>query len=136
MKDVKAHLQELYKFLTHLHRRGAIKKVEADDFGEQIKQLVLQISVDGYIVQGRQARQAGKPRLAIHFFGLADKLIEKDTTGRFAGQQVKLKQIIAQLEATVGEQPDKPTEEAPPQDKEWADITQQNSWKKKNLYDE
>ena len=137
IKDVKSHLQELYKFTFSLHRRGTIKKVEADNYGEQIKHLVLQISIDAYILQAKAARQAEKPKLALHYFSLAQKLIEKDDSGKFAPLFAKLSKIIADLEASV--EPDaigKPAPEDADQEKAWQDMETQDSWKKKNIYDE
>ncbi|UTA46559.1 hypothetical protein L1F30_10310 [Simiduia sp. 21SJ11W-1] len=134
VKDVKQHLQELYKFLMSLQKRGTIKRAEADDFGDQIKQLVLKISVDSYVLQAKQARQASKPKLAIHYFTLAKKLIERDESGQFTGQLKKLTQIIEQLEVETGDQPaEKPVE---PESEEWQEVETQDSWKKKNVYDE
>ena len=135
VKDVKSHLQELFKFLMNLQRKGTIKKVEADDFGQQIKQLVLQISVDSYILQAKQAKQADKPKLAIHYFSLAQKLIEKDETGQYAKQSAKLSQIIQSLEQEVGEPTKQVETEDNAQDKEWEEMEKPDSWKKKNIYD-
>ena len=134
VKDVKEHLQELYKFLMHLQKRGTIKRAEADDFGDQIKQLVLQISVDAYILQAKQAKQAGKTKLAIHYFTLAMKLIERDDSGHYTAQKKKLEKIIAQLEALSDEV--KPTPKASEVGDEWSEVKDQDSWKKKNIYDE
>lgn len=136
VSDVKIHLQELHKFLMHLERRGTIKHNEAADYGQQIKQLVLQISVDSYIMQAKQARQAEKPKLAIHYFTLAKKMIEKDETGQYANQLTKLGQIITQLEAALGEAPATSSqEEDTDQGKEWDEMEKPDSWKKKNIYD-
>ncbi|BFM12038.1 hypothetical protein R50072_21910 [Simiduia litorea] len=135
VKDVKTHLQELFKFLAHLQRKGTIKKVEADDFGQQIKQLVLQISIDSYVLQAKQARQAEKPKLAIHYFTLAQKLIDKDESGQYAKQSAKLSQIIQTLEADAGEPVTAAESDDGTQDKEWQEMEKPDSWKKKNIYD-
>ncbi|AFU98028.1 hypothetical protein [Simiduia agarivorans] len=137
VKDVKTHLQELYKFLMHLQKRGTIKKVEADDFGEQIKLLVLQISIDAYILQAKAAKQGDKPKLALHYFGLAKKLIEKDETGKFQTTLLKLNKIMAELEAVAAPDGALPTpDEEAGEDKAWDELKSQDSWKKKNVYDE
>lgn len=135
VKDVKEHLQELYKFLMHLQRRGTIKRAEADDFGDQIKQLVLQISVDSYVLQAKQAKQADKPKLAIHYFTLAKKLIERDESGNYTAQKHKLEKIIAQLEAASDEPKTAPKAGGEMAD-EWNEVAEAESWKKKNIYDE
>lgn len=136
VKDVKSHLQELYKFLAHLHRRGTISKTEADDFGEQIKQLVLQISIDSYILQAKTAKQADKPKLALHYFILAKKLIEKDDSGKFQAVLQKLNDIISELETQMEPAPSAAATNDGTEDQAWQEISNQDAWKKKNIYDE
>ncbi len=135
VKDVKQHLQELYKFLMTLQKRGTIKRAEAEDFGDQIKHLVLKISVDSYVVQAKQAKQAGKNKLALHYFSLAKKLIERDESGHYTAQKKKLEQIITQLESEEDIQP-AATANSEQEGDDWGDVETKDSWKKKNVYDE
>lgn len=134
--DVKLHLQELHKFLMNLQRRGAIKNTEAHNFGNQLKELMLEISVESYLLQAKQAKQNDKPKLAIHYFELAQKLLERDNDGRYTTKLNKINAVIDQLRTVIAT----PTTSAdsagePLKDKGWSEVDEKDSWKKKNIYD-
>ncbi len=142
MKDVRHHLQELQRFIAQQEATKTISKVQFAAYSDQIDRLLLQMSVDTHIIQAKQAQQAGKLRLAIHFFTLANKLLTTENSTRIYDKQIaQLNDTIQKLEEKAlasGEMqeaaPDTPT--STPNDKEWANFTpQEDKWKKKQIYD-
>lgn len=145
IKDAKACLEELHKFVFQLEQKGVVNRANADAYRSTIKQLVLQITVDSYMVSGRAAKGGNKTRLAIHYFTLAHKLLCKEGRG---GQHEK---TIAQLAITIKELESHLIEEEPtaivptaqlPSIEEletsaaWDKFkTGEASWKKKQIYD-
>lgn len=142
IKEVRQHLQELYRFVAQQEARRQINDVQAAAYGDQIKRLVLQISVDGYVVQAKQAQQLGKLRLAIHFFMLARKLFTSANANHTYDNQIaQLQATIAKLEEAAGQKaPEAETEssdekpDATVVNKEWEQFGD-DEWKKKQVYD-
>lgn len=144
IKEVKQHLEELNKFIALLEKRGGVSKSQADGFGRQIKQLVLQVSVDNYTLSARQARENDKTRLAIHFYSLARKLLVRENTSSGYQKQVsQLNNVISQLEAQLAEEePEYQPSELEALQKEeaqqaWDKFSNEEDepWKKKRVYD-
>ena len=141
MKDIRQHLQELLNFLLQQEALKAISKTQNAAYQDQIKHLAMQMSVDAYIFQAKQAQQSGKIRLAIHYFSLAKKLLEaENATHTFDKQIIQLSSMMTKLEEkalTLNEAPQ--IKENVPKDtssKEWDNMkTNDNDWKKKQIYD-
>ncbi|RYY01646.1 MAG: hypothetical protein EOO53_16775 [Gammaproteobacteria bacterium] len=139
MKEIRQHLQELQNFLVQQEATKVINKVQFVAYVDQIKRLILQMSVDAYLYQGKQAQQIGKLRLAIHFFTLAKKLLAAENASRAYDKQIaQLDGILIKLEEKV--QLSATTEPANSSD---ASLTKEvsgeqrpeDSWKKKQMYD-
>ena len=140
LKDIRQHLQELQHFLVQQEATKAINKVQFVAYADQIKRLSLQMSVDAYLYQGKQAQQVGKLRLAIHFFTLARKLLAAENASRGYDKQIaQLDAILAKLEekALLSGEPEKtnPTSGARPTTEVSGESKSEDSWKKKQLYD-
>lgn len=142
MKEIRQHLQELQNFLTQQEAAKIINKVQFSAYVDQINRLVLQMAVDAYIFQAKQAQQIGKLRLAIHFFLLAKKMLAGDNATRTYDKQIaQLDGIIAKLEEKAqikGDAPDPSPSNTPnnPSSKEWEQYTPADEkWKKKQIYD-
>ncbi len=143
IKEVKMCLEELHKFIFHKEGKKSLTRNQADHFRAQIKQLVLQVTVDGYVLSGQQARQNNKTKLAIHYFDLAlNLLIREGKTGQFDGRIQQLREIIGQLkEQLTQESPEAElnSQEQAERDEvasEWDKFSEpDDQWKKKNVYD-
>jgi hypothetical protein len=142
VKEVRQHLQELLRFVAHQEARKLINPLQAATYSDQIKRLSLQISVDAYVTQGKQAQQVGKLRLAIHFFTLARKLLTSENASHSYDKQIaQLQGAIAKLEETTtaegltaeGTSQDE-KQEGSGMSKEW-DQFGDDEWKKKQVYD-
>lgn len=138
-KEVKACLEELYKFVFHLEANRTLTRAQADSYRATIKQLVLELTADSYVLHGRLARDKEKWRLAIHYFDLALKLLTREgRSGQFDGRIAQLHEAISELqEKVVEEAPSAPAKAGPDPDVEdaWAQFGQEEPWKKKQIYD-
>ncbi len=139
--EIKRLLQELYRFIAHQTERGNIGQAQGQTYKDQVKRLALLVAVDAHAVSARQAQAAGKPRLAVHYYNLARKMLTQEKGGQgFQKQLAQINGIIKKLESQMEQQPDTnetPTSEgpAPEEKKEWEEFEQQTDWKKKQLYD-
>ncbi len=144
MKDIRHHLQELQHFLIQQEATKTINKVQLVAYIDQINRLALQMSVDAYLFQAKQAQQIGKLRLAIHFYLLAKKTLATENSSRSYDKQiVQLDGIIAKLEEKAqtrgGDALEAASNTAVPSDptsKEWENFAPpDDKWKKKQIYD-
>lgn len=138
IKDAKVCLDELHKFVFQLEGKGALNRSQADSYRNLIKQLLLQLTVDAYLFSGRHAKQANKTRLAIHYFGLAHKLLTKENRNGVQDKKIAgLAQILKELEEKL--QTEEPrnsvTQQADDTDAQWNALKSDDSWKKKQVYD-
>ena len=137
--EARRNLQGLYKFVGRLQERGKVDKTNANLYRQQLKDLVLKLSVDTYITSGQQAQGAGKARLALHFFNLALKLLQKDTQSEAHIQQAQeLSTQIKALEEELALTPESSQEDhSGALNEEWDKLDDKSSelWKKKNVYD-
>lgn len=141
IREARKLLQELYRFIAQQASMNLVNPIQADAYADQIKRLVLQMTVDGHIFSARRAHQVGKVRLAIHYYGLARKLLAGENSGHLFDKQItQLDNAIQALEeraktdiTTQSSDMDQP---ASVEGKEWEQFTEQNEgWKKKQLYD-
>lgn len=143
MKEIRQHLGELQHFLTQQEALKVINKVQLGAYMDQVKRLSLQMAVDAYLYHAKQAQQAGKLRLAIHYFTLAKKLlIAENTTRGYDKQIAQLEEITRKLEEKAQLTGEAPTPVAntateDPAAKEWEKFTPPggDAWKKKQVYD-
>jgi hypothetical protein len=143
MKDIRQHLQELQHFLAQQEATKTINKVQFTAYIDQINRLALQMSVDAYLFQAKQAQQIGKLRLAIHFFLLAKKALTTENLTRTYDKQItQLDEIIgkleekAQLNGEVAPAATPNTTASDPASKEWENFAPpDDKWKKKQIYD-
>ncbi len=143
VKDVQAYLQELNNFIGQMVKRGNITPTQKTNYERQIKMMTLQITVDAYLLNGKQAQKNNKVRLAIHYYTLALKLLTKENSqGDYQKQISQLTSVIAQLETKLTEEDPTHTtvittaSNRDPNADEWDKITEnEDGWKKKSLYD-
>lgn len=143
IKEARQLLQELYKFIQQQASLKLINGVQAEAYTDQIKRLVLQMTVDNHIFNARQSQQVGKIRLAIHYYNLARKLLLSENGSHIFDKQItQLDAVVKALEekaqTDTSTQATEPESSQSPQEgsKEWDKFSEQNAtWKKKNLYD-
>jgi flagellin-specific chaperone FliS len=141
VRDIKASLEDLYKYVHQLQSQKTLSSQQAESYRAMINQLVVQLSVDSYFLQGRMAKDKGKLRLAVHFFNLALKLMEKGRNkSHFESRIQQVQTLITELESRLSSdepQAVKVTENADSAtgSSEWDKFGQEQPWKKKQLYD-
>jgi len=143
MKEVKLCLEELNRFIHGLEAKHVLAQNQAETFRGQIRQLVLQLTVDNYELQGRQARQASKTKLAHHYYDLSIKLLVREgKPGQFDARIAKMKAILAGLskqlhdEEQVTPVTDQELAEQEEIASEWDKFdSDEDIWKKKHVYD-
>ena len=148
IKEASHLLQELHKFVLQQSATKVINQVQTDAYTDQIKRLVLQMSVDGHIFNARQSQQVGKIKLAVHYYTLARKTLAAENNGHgFDKQITQLDTVIAKLQEKADALPEgaedkevaaaqsKSTTEGG-SSKEWKQFDDENAkWKKKQIYD-
>jgi len=144
VKEVKTMLQGLNNFIGLQQQRGNLSAPQFKQYEQQIKQLVVQITVDSYILNAKQAQGSGKTRLAVHYYNLAKKLLAKESGEvNYQKQILQINVVIERLDAEMAEQEpqydtDKQAEAARDQaTSEWDEFNKdpEDPWKKKSVYD-
>jgi hypothetical protein len=147
IKEAHGLLQELYKFVMQQSALKQINQVQTDAYTDQINRMLLQMSVDGHVFNARQAQQAGKIKLAIHFYTLGRKaLAAENASHTFDKQIAQLDTVTAKLQEKLDSTSEKPpttdgeaaNSKTATQDssKEWKQFDEENAkWKKKQIYD-
>lgn len=139
IKDIRDHLQELHKFIEKLLKRHTITGPQAKTYSRQIQKLILQISVDAYLMYAKQAQQGNKMRLAAHYYTLAKKLLIRENGKQTYSKQIaQLESVVTHLESQIVEEAKvKPiTQAAPVPSREWDEFEDEEAgWKKKTVYD-
>ncbi len=143
IKEVKMSLEELHRFVFKMEGQSRVTRSQADTYRAQIKQLVLQVTVDGYVLSGQQANQNGKTKLALHYFDLAAKLLQREgKSGMFDAKISQLKEVCTQLQQGMTEEDSGEVDTVSEEEKaelegEWDKFSKDNEdiWKKKQVYD-
>jgi hypothetical protein len=142
VREIKAGLEELYKFVFHLEGKRLLTRAQANIHRAMIRNLVLLLTVDSYVLHGRIAREKEKPRLAVHYFDLALKLMLKErANGQFEGRINQLRAAIADLDGGLLQDTPQASKDQPDDsdqagiNDEWDKFSQEQTWKKKQIYD-
>lgn len=141
ISEIKSYLEELFKFVQHLEMKKQLNEAQAIAHRSMVKQLLLQLSIDAYILHARAAQEKEKPRLAFHYYDLAQKLMQREGRGgQFDAKLARigvLKQALEQSIAELGAKPEPGGEaEASAVSQEWDEFDRvEQSWKKKQIYD-
>lgn len=139
IREARQLLQELMRYVVQQGQLNIINPVQTEAYVDQIKRLVLQMAIDGHLINAKQSQAAGKIKLAIHYYGLARKaMIGENTTNSFDKQIGQIDALIKKLEekAGVSEQQQTSSQATLP-NKEWEKLqpVEKDQWKRKNLYD-
>jgi hypothetical protein len=140
IREVQKLLTSLFNFIARLRANNRLNDQQAQAYALHIRRLMLKTSLDLLEEHARQATQTAKFRLAIHHYTSAVEKIRKENESEYFSQHLqKYQERIAQLE--VQEQ-ERLKREALRQDRDpnrdaWGDELkkQDDSWKKKNVYD-
>ncbi|WP_075185676.1 hypothetical protein [Teredinibacter haidensis] len=143
IKEVKICLEELHRFIHTLEENSSLSRNQAENYRKQLKQLVLQLTVDGYALQGTAAQGSNKTKLALHYYNLALKLLVREgKPGQFDARIAKLKALHEEMSKKLEEEtqtlPNSEEEQAEQEEiaNEWDKFDSDKPlWKKKHAYD-
>lgn len=145
IKEIKMSLEELHRFIFTLEGQGRVTRNQGDVYRNQIKQLVLRITVDGYVINGQTARQSDKTKLALHYFDLAlNLMLREGKPGMFDAKIQQMKALTEELGSQLSEEEgaaplsEEDAETQAALDDEWDKFSEGSSdsiWKKKQVYD-
>ena len=143
VKEVKMCLEELYRFIHNQQQKNLLPKNQAYAFSAQIKQLVLQITVDSYVLRGVASQQSEKYKLAYHYYDLAIKLLVREGKAGANDERIaELKALLPPLAIKMAEEEgttnlsEQEMAEQTEMDNEWDKFGEKEDfWKKKHAYD-
>ena len=142
MKEVKHCLEEVQRFVVSLENLNRLNRSQANAYRAQIKQLVLQLAVDGYVLNARGAKDSKKFKLALHYYDSAEKLMVREgKPGLFEEKVAEIRATMEKVEALLVESealelptPGNDTDEE--LEDEWNKFDEEDGrWHKKQVYD-
>lgn len=139
--DIKLCLEELFKFIFQLERKGQLTQQQSEVYRAIIRQLLLTLTVETYVLHARIAQEKDKLQLACHYYELAIKLIHKEgRKGHFDAKLAQLANARSGLENALSERGETASVSADgtnaPVGAEWDEFDKMTqSWKKKQIYD-
>lgn len=141
--DIKQCLEELFKFVYQMERRGQLTPLQSESYRSIVRQLLLQLTVDTYVLHARVAQEKDKLQLACHYLDLAIKLIHKE--GQKSQLEAKLVQVVNLKEGLQKILSERGESQTPilgpdgtntPIGAEWDEFDKMTQdWKKKQVYD-
>lgn len=144
IKEVKTCLEQLHRFVFQQEKKGVFNKATASSHRSQIKNMVLSLSMDSYILHGRSAQQVGKTKLALLHFEHALNLGVKEGSQNpqiikkinFLKQKLDELGKVAAQEAATTDTTEK-ADDSEEADDAWQQFASEtdDSWKKKHVYD-
>lgn len=143
INELRQYLHMLNNFLQKSLERHNITQKQYGHYKLLVKELIIKLAVNNYMISAKQATQIDKPKLAIHYYDLAKKLLIKETPANYKNLLQSIESLIQPLtqeeqKAEVDQQvitEDNEQEAQSPEDKEWAEFQEDSGWKKKNIYD-
>jgi len=145
--EIKQSLNHLGRFLQGWAKQGSISPKQYGLYKAQIKRLAVQLVVDNYMITANQSVESKKLKLGIHYYTLAKNLITEEGLSTVKRQQLmqiaeKLPKLQASLDSETKQRAQDSvaesgsTSETDGQDAgQWAEIEEDDGWKKKNVYD-
>jgi len=147
--EIKQNLKRLDKFLQKWLERKNMTSQQFSHYRGLIKDLMIKVTIDSYRTSAKQALAMDKPKISLHQYQLAKKLLTKETPTDYQQQIEKIDLEIAPLleqakalkEATEQAQDasddgiKKAAGSTSEKDDEWSQFEEDSGWKKKNVYD-
>ena len=133
IKEIQQLLQGLHSFIGKLNKSQKISNDQAKAYAFQVRNLMIQSTIDALMNGVNDSLAKRKPRLAIHYLHMIiDKLTKENGQGQYNEQINQYKEMMQQCEQQAIEL-DERRKEA---DEEWDEVNKDDdSWKKKAIYD-
>lgn len=135
IQEVQRLLTSLYNVVQKLAQRKRLPANEAAHYTQEISALTMRVALDSHLQAAQQALASGKPRLAVHYYGLAiDKMRKNNGKGLYSAQLQLCEQRVLELEQVAEHQPAAEEQAATPEG--WKEFgADPEGWKKKSVYD-
>lgn len=140
-KEVRVHLQNLYKLMHLWHRKGTLDQQTAQQYIQHIAFLARQSKADLFAEKARQAADSQKPRVAIHNYHSAIEALKEfashpvaaQNIAHYRAQMVELNKVADKRAIELKEKAKAKMET----NEKWDEfLTDDNEWQKKNDYDD
>lgn len=146
INELRQYINILSGFCMKSMKRGQISSKQCAHYKALLKELSIHLACDNYNVCAKQAKDNGKPKLAIHFYELAKNLLLKETPAdykssiQFINEEIpKLQELeraqLSEKERLLAEKRDEQLNQPSPEEAEWDEFQEEAGWKKKNIYD-
>lgn len=137
INELRQHLNLLGGFLQKSLKRNHITPKQHSHYRQLLKELIIKLAVNNYMITAKQALDIQKTKLAIHYYDLAKKLLIRETPGHY---KESIDTINRQIEPLLAmEKEEEQTRQESKVDNnnedEWEEIKEDSDWKKKNVYD-
>ncbi|WP_101759403.1 hypothetical protein [Oceanicoccus sp. KOV_DT_Chl] len=137
IKEVQKMLTSLFNFIAKLAASGRVNSKEAKIYGQQVRRLIVQTSVDALAEPIQNAIKQSKPRLAIHYLHMIIEKMKKENNDGFYTDRInQYTAKIAELEVQATKVDAKEDPNRAAADAEWDELNKpDDTWKKKAVYD-
>ncbi len=146
INEIRQYLNYLGRFMQRWMQRGNLSTKQYSGYKELLKNLIAKLMVDNYVLSAKQAVQIEKHKLAVHYYMLAKNILTKE--GLAAGNKGRLTFIneeLSTLEKRVKEEEQAEAKNTASENgeqeqegedaKAWQKYSEDEDWKKKNVYD-
>lgn len=142
INELRQYLNLLSGFLQKSMQRSHITQKQHAHYRLLVKELIIRLAINNYMISAKQSLDIKKTKLAIHYYDLAKKLLVRETPSHYKERIEKinahLKPLLEMEEIMQAEQNALKAEESE-EDKgeksEWDEFEDKDGWKKKNVYD-
>lgn len=140
-RDEMQQLQEMLKMLSlYIERQlqqNLVDRETAQGYQQQLQQLQLQMQIDGLQAAARKASQDGKLKLAIHYLSTAIEQCKKpQARSQFESQIQQMQLQISELQSGLADNASLTATGDEDTTDDWNNLVEDDeSWKKKNIYD-
>lgn len=133
IKEIQQLLQGLYSFIGKLNKTQKLSNDQAKSYAAQVRNLMVQSTVDALLNGVNDSIAKRKPRLTIHYLHtIIDKLTKENSQGQYNEQLNQYKAQMVQMEQEAVNQEARLKEA----DEEWDKVTEDDgTWKKNAVYD-
>lgn len=106
IQEVQKLLTSLFNVVQRLYQNKRLAAEQASSYSRQVQRLATRIALDSNLAAAQQALQNGKPKFALHHYGVAiDKMGKDNADGQFTAQIAACQQRIVDLEKVAATQP-------------------------------
>jgi|GEM_PF-6839404 len=132
LREARQLLRQIHSHIRERHEQGQLGHSQAQEHVRQIKQGLLQLQLDGFELAAEKALAADKLALARHYHQRALTLLHQHSHGaQYDDKIARLETLIKELDDLEKQQ----QAAAMPSSEAWNQLGNDESWKKKTLYD-